>query len=95
MILICRDCHATVKFGEDCACGGTVELAKTQMDELLFRAWQYQKLQTLYREFGPDFVPEEAIRVSAVSPGAPAENAERASGAANISGEVLAAPQER
>jgi hypothetical protein len=95
MILVCRDCHATVKFGEDCACGGTVELAKTQMDELLLKAWKYQRLQTLYREFGPAFVPEEAIRVSAVSLGTPAENAERVSGAANISGEVLAAPQRR
>jgi len=76
MILVCRDCHATVKFGCDCVCGGVVELAKTQMDELLLRAWKYQRLQTLYREFGPDFVPDEAIQVSTVDLGTSVENAD-------------------
>ena len=42
MILVCRDCGATVKFGENCGCGGIVELSKTQMDDLLLRAWSVQ-----------------------------------------------------
>jgi hypothetical protein len=86
MILICRDCHKQVPFGKDCPCGGTVELAKTQMDELLLRAWKYQRLETLYKKCGPDFVPEEAIQVSTVSLGTPVDA--DASGA--ICGEELA-----
>jgi hypothetical protein len=84
MILVCRDCHATVPFGCDCPCGGVVELGRTQIDELLLRAWKYQRLETMYREFGPDFVPEEAFQVSADVAGTFAENA--ASGAAICAG---------
>jgi hypothetical protein len=90
MILVCRDCQKQVPFGEDCPCGGVVELGRTQMDDLLLRAWKYQRLETLYRESGPDFVPEEAIRVSAVSLGTPVENADE-SGAASLL--IVAAPR--
>ena len=75
MILVCRDCHATVPFGCDCPCGGVVELGRTQIDELLLRAWKYQRLETMYREFGPDFDPEEANRLSTVTLGTLVENA--------------------
>jgi hypothetical protein len=74
MILVCRDCHKKVPFGEDCPCGGVVELAKTQMDELLYKAWQYQKLAREYREeFGLDY---EAIQVPVAPLGRPAGNAD-------------------
>ena len=86
MILICRDCHKQVPFGEDCSCGGRVELAKTQTDELLRRAWEYQRLKTM-----SECDREEILRLSAVTLGTHAENADE-SGAANISGE-LAAPR--
>ena len=61
MILVCRDCHATVPFGCDCLCGGTVELSRTQMDDLLQRAWKYQTLETYYEKCGADCDPNEVL----------------------------------
>jgi hypothetical protein len=83
MILVCRDCGATVKFGENCGCGGIVELSKTQMDDLLQRAWKYQTLETYYRKYGLDVSPDEILRVSVATLGTPAENADLSEPASN------------
>jgi len=87
MILVCRDCHEQVPFGCDCPCGGVVELGRTQIDELLLRAWKYQALETYYKKYGLDVSPDEILRVSVAALGTPAEK--DACGAANTS-EVLA-----